>query len=108
MAVQPVRKFSLNVGHRCMLKGNGQDSNHGVANIDKWLGDRKWDVIHFNWGLWDICYRSPASKEQGHRDKVNGTLSVAPGDIPEKPRIARRPPEEDGCGIDLVRHDPRA
>lgn len=26
----------------------------GLKNIDAWLGDGKWDVIHFNWGLWDI------------------------------------------------------
>lgn len=57
---------------------NGQTSGYGVENIDKWLGDRKWDVIHFNWGLWDICYRHPDSKQQGHRDKVNGKLSVTP------------------------------
>ncbi len=57
---------------------NGQASDFGLQNLDKWLGDRKWDVIHFNWGLWDICYRNPDSKEQGHRDKVNGKLSVTP------------------------------
>ena len=26
----------------------------GVAKIDEWLGNNKWDVIHFNWGLWDM------------------------------------------------------
>jgi lysophospholipase L1-like esterase len=40
------------------------------------LGDKKWDVIHFNWGLWDLCYRNPQSKAQGKRDKKNGTLST--------------------------------
>ena len=29
----------------------------GVQNLDAWLGDGKWDVIHFNWGLWDINRR---------------------------------------------------
>jgi len=29
----------------------------GVKDIDAWLGDGKWDVIHFNWGLWDINRR---------------------------------------------------
>ena len=60
------------------LPTNGQASDFGLQNLDKWLGDRKWDVIHFNWGLWDICYRHPDSKEQGHRDKINGKLSVTP------------------------------
>lgn len=57
-------------------KANCGDTKIGIANIDQWLGDTKWDVIHFNWGLWDLCYRNPDSKTQGGRDKVNGKLSV--------------------------------
>ena len=34
------------------------------------------DVIHFNWGLWDLCYRHPQSKEQGRRDKKRGILTI--------------------------------
>ena len=33
---------------------NCGDTNRGLANLDKWLGDGKWDVIHFNWGLHDL------------------------------------------------------
>ncbi|TWU34580.1 GDSL-like Lipase/Acylhydrolase [Novipirellula aureliae] len=60
------------------IPGNGQDSAHGLENLDKWIGKRRWDVIHFNWGLWDLCYRNPESKMQGHRDKVNGTITATP------------------------------
>ncbi len=35
-------------------KGNAGPTIRGVAQIDKWLGRNKWDVIHFNWGLWDM------------------------------------------------------
>ena len=28
----------------------------GLKSIDKWLGEGKWDVIHFNWGLHDLKY----------------------------------------------------
>ena len=28
-------------------------SAFGDEHIDEWLGDSKWDVIHFNFGLWD-------------------------------------------------------
>ena len=28
----------------------------GVELLDKWLGDRKWSVIHFNFGLHDLKY----------------------------------------------------
>jgi hypothetical protein len=50
----------------------------GIENLSKWLGKRKWDVIHFNWGLHDLCYRHPDAKNQGNRDKVKGTQSVSP------------------------------
>ena len=59
------------------VKGNCGDTQAGLANLkSRWLGETKWDVIHFNWGLHDLCYRNPESREQGHRDKVKGTLSV--------------------------------
>ncbi len=59
---------------------NCGDTIIGLANIERWLGDKKWDVIHFNWGLWDLCYRHPESKAQGNRDKVNGRQSVPPAE----------------------------
>lgn len=74
----PVRKIlngKVNV-HR--IPTNGRYASYGVQNLQKWLGDKKWDVIHFNWGLWDICYRHPESKNQGNRDKVNGKLTATP------------------------------
>jgi acyl-CoA thioesterase-1 len=33
---------------------NGADTANGLKNIDTWLGDTHWDVIHFNWGLHDL------------------------------------------------------
>jgi acyl-CoA thioesterase-1 len=37
----------------------------GLANIGKWLGDGRWDVIHFNHGLHDLSYEFSPGK---HRD----------------------------------------
>jgi len=31
-------------------------TTRGLEQIDSWLGDGKWDVIHFNWGLHDLKY----------------------------------------------------
>jgi len=66
------------------MRGKGPDNcgdtTIGLAKIEGWLGQQKWNVIHFNWGLWDLCYRNPKSKEQGNRDKVSGKLSTAPAD----------------------------
>ncbi len=35
-------------------KGNAGPTIRGVARIEEWLGKEQWDVIHFNWGLWDM------------------------------------------------------
>lgn len=59
-------------------QGNAKYTWYGLQNLDKWLGDESWDVIHFNWGLWDLCYRHPDSKVQGKRDKANGTVCASP------------------------------
>jgi acyl-CoA thioesterase-1 len=32
---------------------NCQHTGYGRQKIKAWLGDGKWDVIHFNWGIWD-------------------------------------------------------
>lgn len=48
----------------------------GLEKLDTWLAGGPWKVIHFNWGLHDLCYRSPDSKGRGNRDKVNGKISV--------------------------------
>lgn len=58
------------------VKANCGDTKRGLQDLERWLGKTDWDVIHFNWGLHDLCYRHPDSKTQGHRDKVNGTISV--------------------------------
>ncbi len=42
----------------------------------KWLGEGKWDVVHFNWGLHDLCYRSTDPKTPIRKDKANGRLDL--------------------------------
>jgi len=44
-------KDVANVKHNA---GNAQHTRTGLEKIDSWLGDTKWKVIHFNWGLWDL------------------------------------------------------
>jgi hypothetical protein len=66
--VQKVKKGSKNITFR--------DTRFGLVNVEKWLGDLKWEVIHFNWGLHDLCYRTPLVNNQSSRDKINGKISV--------------------------------
>lgn len=56
--------------------GNAQDTGVGHENLEAWLGDTDWDIIQFNWGLWDLCYRNPNSKNYGNLDKVDGQLTT--------------------------------
>ena len=35
-------------------RGNAGPTMRGIEQLDQWLGNPKWDVIHFNWGLWDM------------------------------------------------------
>jgi lysophospholipase L1-like esterase len=57
-------------------RGNAQHTGTGLQQIDTWLGTTKWDVIHFNWGLHDLCYRDMNSKKKAALDKAKGTLTT--------------------------------
>jgi len=54
---------NLAIVQRPMLE-NGQPENcegttKGVKNIERWIGDTNWDVIHFNFGLHDLKHVDP-------------------------------------------------
>jgi acyl-CoA thioesterase-1 len=50
----PVRKRLDGKANVHRIPVNGGPTTNGIANLKKWLGDGKWDVIHFNWGLHDL------------------------------------------------------
>lgn len=65
---------------------NGGPTINGLANLKTWLGDGKWDVIHFNWGLHDLKYMpeghlqvEPEAYEKNLRELVAQMKEVAPG-----------------------------
>jgi len=57
---------------------NCGNSGKYLEELENWIGDTKWDIIHFNCGLWDVCYRREGAKAYGNRDKVNGTITAEP------------------------------
>lgn len=57
--------------------GNAQHTGKGLQNVEAWITADDYDIIQFNWGLWDLCYRHEDSKVQGKRDKVNGTITYS-------------------------------
>ena len=50
----PVRRLLQGKASVHRIPENGGPTTNGLAKLPKWLGDGKWDVIHFNWGLHDL------------------------------------------------------
>lgn len=59
----PVRELLKDKANVHRIPTNGGPTTNGLKNLDRWLGDGKWDVIHFNWGLHDLK-RDKAGKQQ--------------------------------------------
>jgi lysophospholipase L1-like esterase len=124
----PVReklKGKANV-HRIPI--NGGATEVGLESMKSWLGDGKWDVIHFNFGLHDAKYMSEttlrATREQYLKNlqelvnqmKASGaklifaTTTPTPAklsratrrfdSIPERNEIAVKLMQENGVAID--------
>ncbi|MFZ2640107.1 MAG: SGNH/GDSL hydrolase family protein [Verrucomicrobiia bacterium] len=73
----PVRKLLEGKANVHRIPTNGGPTKNGIANIDKWLGAGKWDVIHFNWGIHDLKFMpdgkrqvEPADYEKNLRELV--------------------------------------
>jgi acyl-CoA thioesterase-1 len=64
----PVRALLKDKANVHRIPVNGGATEVGLANMKAWLGDGKWDVIHFNFGLHDAKYASEttlrATREQ--------------------------------------------
>ena len=59
----PVRERLKGRANVHRIPANGGPTIRGLVQIDSWLGDGKWDVIHFNWGLHDLKFM-PHGKRQ--------------------------------------------
>lgn len=82
---------SISIGYtvpvREMLKGkanvhrpltNCGPTTRGLAAIEDWLGDGKWDVIHFNWGLHDLKYMGPKNQNLADPSSKDSHQQVPP------------------------------
>jgi lysophospholipase L1-like esterase len=49
----PVRNDLKGIAEVFRPPVNCQHSGYGVEHINAWIGTGKWDVIHFNFGIWD-------------------------------------------------------
>lgn len=50
----PVRRLLLGKANVHRIPENGGPTTNGLARLKHGLGDGRWDVIHFNWGLHDL------------------------------------------------------
>jgi len=123
----PVRQALAGQANVHRIPTNGGPTKNGTANLAKWLGTSKWDVIHFNFGLHDLRHMAdgkrqvePADYEANLRTIVaalrktgarvifatttpvpEGPLSPSRtfGDVAEYNRIARRVMAENGVAV---------
>ncbi len=56
----PVRRQFLGRAVVFHPPDNCQHTGYGLAKLNSWLGAKPWDVIHFNWGIWDTHYLDAA------------------------------------------------
>ncbi|MFM7244385.1 MAG: SGNH/GDSL hydrolase family protein [Planctomycetaceae bacterium] len=58
----PTRKLLAGKANVHRIPTNGGPTTRGLEQLDRWLGDSKWDVIHFNFGLHDLKHADAAGK----------------------------------------------
>lgn len=79
LAVREMLKGKANV-HRPPT--NCGPTTRGLEQLDSWLEvggkDKKWDVIHFNWGLHDLKYIGPKSDRIASVDGKDSRQQVPP------------------------------
>ncbi len=51
-------------------------TTRGLELLDQWIGDRKWDVIHFNFGLHDLKYIGPDGQNLANPQDVDSHPQV--------------------------------
>lgn len=69
---------------------NCAGTSNGVKHIDRWIGETKWDLIHFNFGLHDIKHvdpltgknsKNPADPHQADPKQYKKNLEVMVGKL---------------------------
>jgi hypothetical protein len=74
----PVRKALAGVANVHRIPENGRYTGYGLEKMDTWLGTNRWDVIHFNWGLWDVVYWEPGTGKPGKKNLKTGVICTPP------------------------------
>jgi len=68
--VKELLKYTANVMRPTLEDGNPENcsgTTKGVESINRWIGNTKWDVIHFNFGLHDVKHIDPVTGEGSNK-----------------------------------------
>ncbi len=80
----PTRKLLEGKANVHRPQANCGPTTLGLANLDAWLDSggagKKWDVIHFNWGLHDLKYQPPSGKGLADPKDPTSKQQVPPGE----------------------------
>jgi len=69
----PVRELLKGKANVHRIPQNGGATDVGLEKMKSWLGDGKWDVIHFNFGLHDAKYLSETT-QRATREQYTANL----------------------------------
>ncbi len=72
----PVREMLAGKANIHRPLTNCGPTTKGLAELDKWLGDGNWDVIHFNWGLHDLKFMGPEGQNLADPDAADSRPQV--------------------------------
>ena len=76
-----VRAAAKELGNKVSLHyppgGSVNDSGTALAGIEELLGDKPWDIIYFNFGIGDLFYKDPATREIRVMSKDGGGVRVS-------------------------------
>ena len=75
--VRNLMKDKANV-HRALT--NCGPTTKGLKELSKWIGDKPWDVIHFNWGLHDLKYMGPQGQNLADPKAADSHQQVPPAE----------------------------
>lgn len=64
----PVREALKGKANVHRIPNNGQSTAVGLLKLNRWLGEGKWDVIHFNFGLHDSKYLTETETKVSRAD----------------------------------------
>jgi lysophospholipase L1-like esterase len=76
----PVRELLKGKANVHRIPANGGPTKNGLANLSKWLGTGKWDLIHFNWGIHDLKHM-PDGKRQVEAADYEANLRTLVGKL---------------------------